>query len=326
MIRSFVFSQGKLVGQDLGLDFLKMVLFDEDAQVWVDIGQSTEEEAKSVLEGVFNFHPLAIEDCIQPSDRPKIDEYDNYIFVVIHAVDFSSSLHEFCTTELNMFIGKNFLLTYHGEAIRSISSTIERLLKNSAAVARAPDRLTYTILDFLLDNYDPAVEDLTHDFDELESQVLTSPGPDILERVIHLKTQVRRLRQIMAPQREVISRLARGEFKQVRAHMLPYYRDLLDRLVRINDLTENYRDQLTDTLQVHLNLQQMQVNKVIKVLTVLATLSLPFVAITSFYGMNIKHMPNTDWPSWELAYGYIFAITAVITLVIYYLLKRQKWL
>ena len=326
MIRSFVFSQGKLVGQDLGLDFLKMVLVDEDAQIWVDIDQAKDDEAKNVLEGVFNFHPLSIEDCILPSDRPKIEEYDSYVFLVIHAVDFSSSRHEFCTSELNMFIGKNFCVTYHQSPLRSISSTIDRILKNSAAVARAPDRLTYTILDFLLDNYDPALEDLTHDFDELESQIVTEPNENILERVMHLKTQVRKLRQIMAPQREVIARMARGEFKVVRAHMLPYYRDLLDRLLRINDITETYRDQLTDTLQVHLNIQQSQVNKVIKILTVLATLSLPFLAITSFYGMNIQHMPNTEWPAWEWAYLYVFLLTAVLTAGVYILLKRQKWL
>jgi magnesium transporter len=326
MIRSFVFSQGKLVSQDLTLDLLKLVLYDEDAQIWVDVEGASEEEAKSILEGVFNFHALSIEDCVSVSERPKADDYESYFFMVIHAVDYSSTEHAFRTSELNLFIGKNYLVTYHDKPLRSIAAAEERIKRNAAAVARAPDRLTYHILDLLLDNYEPALEDLQHEFDELESMVLTAPSADILERVIRLKGEVQHLRQIVAPQRETIARLARGEFKLVRAHMLPYYRDLLDRLVRLSDLGETFRDSLTDTLQVHLNLQQMQVNRVIKVLTVLATLTVPFLAITSFYGMNIQHMPNTEWPSWQAAYQFVFGVTAVLTLGVYWILKRQKWL
>ena len=326
MIRSFVFSQGKLVGQDLALDFLKVMVVDEDAQIWVDLDQATPEENKALLEGVFNFHPLAIEDCVSPSEQPKIDEYDGYVFMVIHAVDYSHSEHQFQTTELNLFIGKNFLVTYHDKPLRSVQSTIERVLRNSAAVARAPDRLTYTLLDFLLDNYDPALDDLSAEFSELDKVMLSGDPGNVLEQIMALKNEVRRVRIIIAPQREVIARIARGEFKIIRAHLLPYYRDLLDRLNRIHDLAETYRESLTETLQVHLNLQQMQINRVIKVLTVLATLSMPLLIITSYYGMNIRHMPNTEWPDWKHAYAFIWGVTAAITGLIYVVLKKKDWL
>lgn len=325
MIRSFVFSQGKLVGQDLGLDFLKVVLVDEDAQIWVDLDQATPEETKTLLEGVFKFHPLAIEDCVSPSEQPKVDEYDGYVFMVIHAVDYSHQEHQFQTTELNLFIGKNFLVTYHDKPLRSVQATIDRVLKNSAAVARAPDRLTYTLLDFLLDNYDPALDDLSAEFSELDKAMLSGDAGNVLDQIMALKNEVRRVRVIIAPQREVIARIARGEFKIIRAHLLPYYRDLLDRLNRIHDLAETYRESLTETLQVHLNLQQMQINRVIKVLTVLATLSLPLVAITSFYGMNVHHFPNPDW-AWPQAYAWILGLNTVITGAIYIVLKKKNWL
>jgi len=325
MIRSFVFSQGKLVGQDLGLDFLKMMLVDEDAQIWVDLDQPTAEEGKTLLEGIFSFHPLAVEDCRSPSEQPKVDEYDGYLFMCIHAVDYSHQAHQFQTTELNLFIGKNFLVTYHDQPLRSVQSTIERVLKNSAAVARAPDRLTYTLLDFLLDNYDPALDDLSAEFSELDKLMLSGNAANVLDQIMALKNEVRRVRVIIAPQRDVIARIARGEFKIIRAHLLPYYRDLLDRLNRIHDLAETYRESLTETLQVHLNLQQMQINKVIKVLTVLATLSLPLVAISSFYGMNVHHFPNPDW-SWPKAYAWILGLNTVVTAGIYIVLKRKNWL
>ncbi|MFH0909782.1 MAG: magnesium transporter CorA family protein [bacterium] len=323
MVRSFVFSQGKLVSQDIGMDFLKLMLYDEDAQLWADIESASPEETKSVLEGVFNFHPLAIEDCIAVSERPKVDEYEGYIFLVIHAVDFSHDQQEFCTTELNMFIGKNFLVTYHQAPLRSITTTIERVIKNAASIARAPDRLTYTILDFLLDNYDPAFEDLSSEIVALEKGITSDTSVDVLGKVLKLKGEVQRLRQTMAPQREVLARLGRGEFKVVRAHMLPYYRDLLDRLVRFNEQCDNLREALTNTLQVHLNVQQMQVNRVIKVLTVLATLSLPLVAITSYYGMNFHRFPELDV---RYPHAYVAMLTLLSTGFVFVLLKWRKWL
>ncbi|MFH0880136.1 MAG: magnesium/cobalt transporter CorA [Lentisphaerota bacterium] len=326
MIRSFIFSQGKLLNQDIGLDVLRVVLYDEDVQIWVDMDNPTEEEGKALLQDVFNFHPLAIEDCVAVSERPKIDDYESYLFMVIHAVDYNQSSHKFATTELNLFIGKNFLVTYHADPLKSITSTIERVQKNAPSVAKAPDRLTYNILNLLLDNYQPALNELAEEVENLEERILSASSANIFENVLHLKTEVQHLRQIITPQREVITRIVRGEFKIIRAHLLPYFRDLLDQLNRINDTADNYRDSLINTLQVHLNYQQMQVNHVIKVLTVLATLSVPALTITSFYGMNIRHMPNTNWPSWQWAYAFIFGLTGCLTLIIYYFLKKKKWM
>lgn len=326
MVHSFVFSQkeGRLISQDITFDLLSVFLHDEGVQFWVDAGEVSDEEAKSLLDGVFHFHPLAIEDCLTPSDRSKVDEYEDYVFMVIHAVDYSPDTRALKTTELNMFIGRNFLVTFHRDPLRCVNATIDRVSKNAPAVARAPDRLTYTILDFLLESYAPALEELSGEIAKLETDVLTSPSRDILSSVMHLKAEVQRVHQIAWPQQQVIMRLAHGEFKIVRQHMLPYYRDLLDQLVRISTQAENYRNSLTDVLQIHLNLQQMEVNRVIKVLTVLATLSVPILGVTSFYGMNINHWPTFQYTVRE-AYGWIFAITGVMTVALYLFLRRKGW-
>lgn len=326
MVRSFVFSQaqGKLLSQDISLDLLNVVLRDEGVQFWVDVGEVSDDEAKQILDGIFHFHPLAIEDCLAPTDRSKVDEYDNYVFMVIHAVDYSKESGSFSTHELNVFIGKEYLVTFHREPLRCVNATIDRIMKNAPAVARAPDRLTYTVLDFLLEGYDPALEELSSEIAELEAKVLASSSVDILSEVRRLKTEVQRLHQIVRPQRDVVARFAHGEFKIVRAHMLPYYRDLNDQLVRISSLAENYRDSLTNVLQMHLNFQQMQVNRIIKVLTVLATLSVPILAITSYYGMNIKHWPTLDH-SMAFSYTWVWGLTAVLTIILYVFLKRKGW-
>lgn len=326
MIRSFVFSQtqGRLLSQDLPLDLLNVVLRDEGIQFWVDVSEVSDEEAKQVLDGLFHFHPLAIEDCLTPSDRSKVEEYDNYIFMVIHAVEYAAATHKFKTSELNLFIGKDTLVTFHREPLRCVAATIDRIIRNAPTVARAPDRLTYTLLDFLLEGYEPALEQLSAEIADLDKKVLEHPSHNVLHDVIELKTEVQKLHQIVWPQRETIGRMAHGEFKLVRPHLLPYYRDLHDQLVRSSSLAETYRDSLTNAMQVHLNLQQMQVNRVIKVLTVLATLSMPILAVTSFYGMNVQHWPV---PTHSTAFSYIwvFGITGVITLWMYWILRRKGW-
>jgi magnesium transporter len=168
------------------------------------------------------------------------------------------------------------------------------------------------------------MEELSMEIAELEQRVIHSPTIDVLTEVTYLKSEVQRLRQIVWPQRELISRLAHGQFKIVRAHMLPYYRDLLDQLVRITDLTDTYRDSLTNILQIHLNFQQAHVNQVIKVLTVLATLAMPMLIVTSFYGMNVQHWP-TMAASTAYAYYWVFGVTGVSTLFVFLYLKRRGW-
>ena len=327
MIRTFVFSQGKLINRDLSPDLLHVILYDDDVQLWVDMEKSTPEENKTILETLFNFHPLAIEDCVAVSERPKIDDYENYIFFVVHAADYINSLHVFQTTELNVFVGKNYLVTFHNEPLRSINATCERIQKKGHALPRWADLLAYQILDLLLDNYQPALNELSTELGALERRVLLGETQDVIAEVVNLQNEVQRLRKIMAPQREVIARMTHGEFpKVIRAHLVPYLRDLQDNLSRISDLADTYRESLTAILQIHLNLQQMQINRVIKVLTILATLSMPILLVTSFYGMNIQHMPNTEWPSWWWSYLYIFGLNGLLILTMYYFMKRHNWL
>lgn len=323
MIRSFVFSQGKLLSENVTIDILRQFLHEPEVHIWVDAEAPDENETRALLEEVFGFHPLSIDDCVKESPRPKIDEYENYVFMVIHSVDFA--VRKFRTTELNMFVGKNFLVTYHAEPLRCISATVERVLRNVPLVAKAPDRLTYTIVNSLLENYQPALDNLAAETTRIEELVLGGKSVNIVDEIVRLKAEVQHLRQIIMPQRDVISRLAHGEFKIVRAHLLPYYRDLMDQLVRIGDFADSYGDSLTNTLQAHLNIQQVKLNEVIKVLTVLATLSVPILVITSYYGMNIKHFPPMEW-SWGDAYAWIFGLTGLITAMVYLILRRKKWM
>lgn len=322
MIRSHIFRDGRLYAKDSAPDFLRIALGDEDVHVWVDLEAPTDAESKQILEMIFNFHPLAIEDCITVSERPKVDEYENHLFLVIHAVDYSS--HEFRTTEIDFFIGRNFLVTFHREPVRAAGTMAELIHKNPLAYARAPDRLAYHLIDLIVDNYAPALADLSKDFEDMEGELLERPPSDFLQRIVPLRGEVQRLRAFVGPQREVLSRIALGEFPIVRKTLLPYFRDLLNRLARINDMADGYRDSLNSLLQLQLSMQQMQVNNVIKVLTVMATLALPLVAVASYYGMNFP------LPEFKMVghHGHLWVggLTLVITLGLYAFLRARKWL
>jgi len=139
MIRSFVFSDGKLASQDLALEALRLVRADKGLVLWIDLDNPTDEEIKAILEGVFEFHPLTIEDCVTPSSLPKIEDYEDYLFLVMHAVDFSRT-DKFASTELDLFIGKDYLVTFHREPLKSVQGAIDRITKGAGFLARGPDR------------------------------------------------------------------------------------------------------------------------------------------------------------------------------------------
>lgn len=322
MIHSFVFDQGKLVGQDLDLDALRLVSGDPGLHVWVDLDQPTDVEVKQILEGVFNFHPLAIEDCIMVSHLPKIEDYEQYLFMVIHGVDFQRQ-EQFTTTELDLFLGKEFLVTYHTAPMRSITATRERVKQNSLSVARGPDRLAHTILDMLVDHYKPVLDELAQEVNELEEALFEANESDLMKQILHVKKELSSLRLIIRPQREVLTRLARGEFKIIRSHLLPYFRDITDNLERYDATALNFADQLLLTMDVYLNMAQNETNKVIKVLTIITAVTTPLMVIGTWYGMNFQNMPELSGP---YSYWYAMAVTVVLTVGLMLWLKLKKWI
>src|SRR5260221_14058794 len=263
MLRSLAFTtQGRLHSKDVEAFLMPTLLADTNLFLWVDLEKATPEEIKLVLEDIFHFHPLSIEDCVTASPSPKVeaynpkdeDKFSPYLFMVIHAVDYSRTDGVFATSELDFFLGKNFLVTYHVGPIRSVSATEERAVKSTMHIARAPDRVAYTLLDSIVDNYKPALDELSLEIAELEQLALSDPCKQTLNKILQVKKEVIHLRQIIGPQREVLARFAQGEFKLIRPHLVPYYRDVYDALFHISEMAQNYTDSLTGILQVYLNM------------------------------------------------------------------------
>lgn len=331
MIRSLVFTtQGRLHSKNIEMFLMPTLLTDTNLFLWVDLENPTPEETKYVLEDVFHFHPLSIEDCVTASPSPKVEEYSPreedrfapYLFMVIHAVDYSRKDGVFATSELNFFLGKNFLVTYHDGPLRSVSTTEETALKATMRIARAPDRVAHTLLDSIVDNYKPALDELAVEIADLEQQALLKPGPQTLNKILQVKKEVLHLRTIIGPQREVLGRLARGEFDLIRAHMVPYYRDVYDALFQISELTQGYTDSLTGILQVYLNMSSNRTGEVVKLLTMITVITTPLMMVGTWYGMNFKYMPELDW---RYGYGSAALLTVISTLATLWYFRRKKW-
>jgi magnesium transporter len=318
MIHSFVFSEGKLVSRDLELEALRLVHGDKGLILWVDLEAPTAEEIKLILESVFNFHPLAIEDCVTPSSLPKIEDYDDYLFMVTHAVDFTRT-DKFATTELDLFLGKEFLVTFHRTPLRSVATALERASKSTA---RGPDRLAHTLLDHLVDNYQPVMDELQAELEELEESVLArdSSHEKLVTELLAVRADFSRLRTIVRPQRDVIDRLARGDSKFIRPILLPYFRDLRDNLARLDDTAISYHERLMMAFDIYLNKAAFEANEGIKFLTAITAVTIPIMVIGTWFGMNFESMP-------ELKNGYPLALgaTAVTTLLMVIYLKRKRW-
>ncbi|HYE31021.1 MAG TPA: magnesium/cobalt transporter CorA [Methylomirabilota bacterium] len=331
MIRSFVFTtQGRLHSQDIEAFLMPTLLADTNLFLWVDLEAPSPEEAKIVLEDIFHFHPLSVEDCITVSPSPKVEEYvpkeedrfSPYLFIVIHAVDYSRKDGVFATSELNFFLGRNFLVTYHDRPLKAVQSTADRCIRSNVHVARAPDRVAHTLLDGIVENYKPALDELAFEIGELETEALQSPSRHTLNRIIQVKKEVFHLRQIIGPQREVLARFARGEFKLIRAHLVPYFRDVYDALFHISEVAQNYMDSLTGTLQVYLNMSSNETGQVVKLLTLITVITTPTMLLGTWYGMNFSSMPEVDW---KYGYATVIVLTAISTLGTYIYFRRKGW-
>jgi magnesium transporter len=322
MIHSFIFSDGKLVGRDLEVEALRLVRADKGLVLWVDLENPTDAEIKTVLGEVFQFHPLAIEDCVTPSALPKLEDYDDYLFLVMHAVDFTRT-EKFNTTELDFFIGKDYLVTFHHLPLKSVTSVMERCVKATGQVARGPDRIAHLVLDAMVDNFKPITDELRGELERIEETVLASETENLTPKLLEVRSELNHLRQIVRPQRDIASRLAHGESKIIRAVMYPYFRDLRDNLVRIDETAASYADQLLISFDLYLSRSGFEANEGIKVLTALTAVTLPAILIGTWYGMNFSHMPELRSPH---AYPIVITITLVLTALMFLWCKRRRWI
>ncbi|MBU1864104.1 MAG: magnesium/cobalt transporter CorA [Candidatus Omnitrophica bacterium] len=321
MIHSFVLYEKNQLSTDISFDELKKLLHERKQLIWVDLEQPTEEEV-AILSDVFNFHPLAIEDCTNISYYPKIDNFEDYLFMVMHAVDFASQEKELSTLELSLFLSGNYVVTYHARPIRSVIQTKERCQKNPLQImGKGSDFLVYTILDSLADNFIPTLNALDHRIDEVEKEIFVD-APAVLNKIITIRNDIINLRKVIRPQRNTINLLTRGNLPFIHKNNLIYFRDIYDQLYRISEQSDGYRDMISGVLDTYLSLTSNKMNQIMKTLTIVMTIMLPLTLITGIYGMNFEFMPELHTP-----WGYFAVLGAMVAIAIalIFYMKRKKW-
>ncbi len=314
---------------------LERQLVNEDNTIWIDLVSPTEVEEKEVLEDLFAFHSLAIRDCrrehLMADGRdhlPKVEDYGRYLFCIVNplvqrADDPDSAWIEVETRQLNAFLGEAFIVTHHYEPLPSVATAVRACEKNPSSFRRGPDFIYHLILDGVVDGYTPILDYFDQRVDDIEARIFSQMPAGSLQEILALKRQIFVFRRITVHQRELVHRLARGEFELVTEHEIAYYRNVYDHLVRAADLSESYRDMLTALVDAHLSTQSNRLNEIMKVLAVISTFFLPLTFIVGLYGMNFHYMPELGW---RFGYAMALAVMAVTALGMWTYFRRRGWL
>lgn len=303
------------------LDDVKNLQRNEDEILWLDFYAPNQEEWK-LLEDPFHFHPLTIEDCMNQDQRPKIEDYGDYLFIVSQWAMVEDD--ELKTHELDIYVGKNFVVTVHDETIPAVQINMERCEKNTALPARGTDFLLYMILDSVVDHYFPLLEEMDDRIDTLEDEVVNNPGRGTLNNIFQLKQTLSQFRRLIVPQRELFSFIMGHQYALIHTNMFVYFRDVYDHVLRIYEMIEFERDQITSCLEVYLSSISNRMNEIMKTLTVIATVFMPLTFLTGMLGMNFSKLPYLGW-DWEQGFEFFFLMCVAITLSMILVFKRKKW-
>ena len=256
--------------------------------VWVDI-EGPEKDLPAIeamFRDVFEFHPLAIEDALQESHLPKLDDWCGYLYLVFHGLTYDAETDHVRLNELDIFLGKNYLVTCHSALVKPVENVRRQVERDPERASHGPDHLLYHILDLGTDEYLEVIEKLDESIDAAQEQVFNNPTPATLQKIFRVKRSAVKLHRVLAPQREVVNRLARDAYPQIDAPDRVYFRDVYDHIVRLHDISETLRDLVSGALDTYLSVVSNRTNDIMKALTIWTVMFLPLNFLVGFFGMN----------------------------------------
>lgn len=324
MIKNCYFPVGGSFQKDISPEQLNTALSSGQGFVWISLENTSHDEVMEVLDRQFHFHPLAIEDSLSLGYQiPKVDDYNSYIFIIFQAILADDALDDLQTVELDLFLGENYLVTCFTEQSMPVLQNVwRRIERDSRIYSHGPDFFCHAILDNIVDDYLPLIDEMESEIDWIEDAVVAKPAPQTLEKLLSLKHSIMSLRRIISPQREVINRLSRDEFPQIKQYSRVYFRDVYDHLIRIQDLTDAIRDVISGSMDIYLNSTSLRLNEVMKALTIVSTIFLPLSFVAGVFGMNFRFMPGLESPA---GFWVISLIYVVIALGMLGYFKYRRW-
>ncbi|MEW5870445.1 MAG: magnesium/cobalt transporter CorA [Chloroflexota bacterium] len=328
MIRSLFFTSDGKLRTDLQTDEIAFALHEPQGLLWVDFQGTPPAEDEPILRKTFGFHPLAIDDALEESHIPKVDDWGKYLYIVLHAVklDHQADLH-LDTLELDIFVGANYIVTHHDDPIDAIERVYSAAQRDERHLRYGPDHLLYRLTDEVAASYMPVVEELDLAIDQVEASLFVRPEPGMLEKIFDIKRAVLHMRRILAPQREVLNKLARDDYQVIDAQARVYFRDVYDHLVRLHDITESVRDLVSGTLDTYLSVVNNRMNEVMKTLTIITTLFMPLSFVAGFFGMNffLPDKPITAWMQ-RPVFLLVLILMLMLPLAMFQWMRRRGWM
>ena len=305
------------------LEEISDVISDPESLIWIDLEDPTPHDFQLIAEE-FAFHPLAIEDARKQHQRPKLDQYDTFLFIVFYAVHPDGGEDVFSTQEISLFVGPNYLVTVHSCRCPEISATATRWKENVRQIrSRRVAILLYSLLDTIVDNYFPVLDIVAERADAMEEAIFDHGGAQALEEIFRLRKTLLALRRVLAPERDLMSMLTRRDIELLGPDTAVYFQDVYDHVLRVTDAIDTYRDLLGGALDAHLSVISNNLNQIMRTLTSWSIILMTLAFMAGVYGMNFVNMPELNWQ-----YGYFVTLAgmAAVALGLFALFKRIDWL
>ena len=297
---------------------------DKPTVTWINIDGLHQVEILEKLGNCYELHPLVLEDILNTDQRPKMEDYGEYIYIVLRMLDYSDTDKGIVTEQVSLILGPNFVFSFQEKEGDVFNPVRERIRNSKGRIRRmGADYLAYALLDSIVDNYFIILEKFGEKIEFLEEELVSQPKPETLQTIHHLKKEMIFLRKAVWPLREVISGLERGESSLIKQGTGIYLRDVYDHTVQVIDTIETYRDMLSGMLDIYLSSVSNRLNAVMKVLTVIATIFMPLTFLAGIYGMNFKYMPELDW-RWGYPVIWLIMIGIGVFMLVYF--RKKKWL
>jgi len=300
------------------------VLKGQPGTTWIDVVGIHNVELVDKIGKCFELHPLVLEDILATDQRPKIEEFENYIFIVFKVFHIKKDGQDLEPEQVSLILFPNIVISFR-EKESDLFHPIEKRLANPKDVIRSEgaDYLLYALMDVVVDNYFLIVDKVGEGLEPLEEKAISHPFPQTIQSIHHLRGKVLMLRENLWALREVITHLERGISPLINKSLLLYFRDLLDHIFNLMETTETIREMLASILDIYLSSVSNRLNEIMKVLTVIATIFMPLTFIVGIYGMNLKYMPEIEWP---YTYPVVWFVMIVSAVSMYFYFKRRGWL
>ena len=298
---------------------------DSPSVTWINVDGLHQEKVLEQLGECYGLHPLMLEDILNTEQRPKTEDFREYLYIVLKMIYHDAKSGVINTEQISLILGRNFVISFQEGLEGDVFNSVREHLKNSMNRIRkmGTDYLVYSLLDAVVDNYFVILEKLGENIESIEDELVTNPRPSTLQTIHSLKRDLIFLRKSVWPLREVVNSLIRGESPLINSATLLYLRDVYDHTIQVIDTLETFRDMVSGMLDIYLSSVSNRLNAVMKVLTIIATIFMPLTFIAGVYGMNFKYMPELEW---HWGYHAIMALMLVISLLMLWFFRKKKWL